>query len=173
VYVGFFFFKDNEPACANRAAYLDPPPEVPDPESIDAQAAYRGRHSTNARLSPARIVSRHWGVSSPGLPHRETYGGSRKDIPEFAPGRRGDQWRAGEARWDPRLARTPSVATREAAPPALSAGSVAHCFCLSLWCLEQTIPYCYCLAAMFIPTVFAAAGNRKRTGRCTFEAVPL
>jgi hypothetical protein len=29
------------PACANRAAYPDPPPVVPDPESIDAQAAYR------------------------------------------------------------------------------------------------------------------------------------
>ena len=28
-------------ACANRAAYPDPPPVVPDPESIDAQAAYR------------------------------------------------------------------------------------------------------------------------------------
>ena len=48
-------------ACANRAAYPDPPPVVPHPESIDAQAAYRGRHSTIARLSPARIVSRHWG----------------------------------------------------------------------------------------------------------------
>jgi len=30
-------------ACANRAAYPDPPPGVPDPESIDAQAAYRRR----------------------------------------------------------------------------------------------------------------------------------
>jgi hypothetical protein len=51
------------PACANRAAYPDPPPVVPDPESIDAQASYRCRHSTIARcvLSPARIVSRHWG----------------------------------------------------------------------------------------------------------------
>ncbi len=29
------------PACANRAAYPDPPPVVPHPESIDAQAAYR------------------------------------------------------------------------------------------------------------------------------------
>ena len=29
------------PACANRAAYLDPPPVVPDPESIDSQTAYR------------------------------------------------------------------------------------------------------------------------------------
>ena len=29
------------PACANRAAYPDPPPVVPDPESIDAQASYR------------------------------------------------------------------------------------------------------------------------------------
>ena len=48
-------------ACANRAAYPEPPPVVPDPESIDAQASYRGRHSTIARLSPARIVSRHWG----------------------------------------------------------------------------------------------------------------
>ena len=48
-------------ACANRAAYPDPPPVVPDPESIDARASYRGRHSTIARLSPARIVSRHWG----------------------------------------------------------------------------------------------------------------
>ena len=49
-------------ACANRAAYPDPPPPVvPHPESIDAQAAYRGRHSTIARLSPARSVSRHWG----------------------------------------------------------------------------------------------------------------
>ena len=28
-------------ACANRAAYPDPPPVVPHPESIDAQAAYR------------------------------------------------------------------------------------------------------------------------------------
>ncbi len=44
------------PACANRAAYPDPPPVVPHPESIDSQAAYRGRHSTIARLSPARIV---------------------------------------------------------------------------------------------------------------------
>ena len=44
-------------ACANRAAYPDPPPVVPDPESIDARASYRGRHSTIARLSPARIVS--------------------------------------------------------------------------------------------------------------------
>ncbi len=33
-------------ACANRAAYPDPTPVVPDPESIDAQAAYRGRHNT-------------------------------------------------------------------------------------------------------------------------------
>jgi hypothetical protein len=49
------------PACANRAAYPDPPPVVPHPESIDARAAYSGRHSTIARLSPARIVSRHWG----------------------------------------------------------------------------------------------------------------
>ncbi len=32
-------------ACANRAAYPAPPPVVPHPESIDAQAAYRGRHS--------------------------------------------------------------------------------------------------------------------------------
>ena len=32
-------------ACANRAAYPDSPPVVPHPESIDAQAAYRGRHS--------------------------------------------------------------------------------------------------------------------------------
>ena len=37
-------------ACANRAAYPDPPPEVPDPESIDTQTAYRGRHSTSAWL---------------------------------------------------------------------------------------------------------------------------
>jgi hypothetical protein len=37
------------PVCvANRAAYPDPPPVVPHPESIDAQAAYRGRHSTIA-----------------------------------------------------------------------------------------------------------------------------
>ncbi len=28
-------------ACANRAAYPPPPPVVPDPESIDAQASYR------------------------------------------------------------------------------------------------------------------------------------
>ena len=37
------------------------PPVVPHPESIDFQAAYRGRHSTNAWLAPARIVSRRWG----------------------------------------------------------------------------------------------------------------
>ena len=40
-------------ACANRAAYPDPPPEVPDPESIDTQTAYRGRHSTIAWVAPA------------------------------------------------------------------------------------------------------------------------
>jgi hypothetical protein len=32
-------------AFANRAAYPDPPLEVPDPESIDAQAAYRCRQA--------------------------------------------------------------------------------------------------------------------------------
>ena len=37
------------PACANRAAYPDPPPVVPHPESIDTRASYRGRHSTIAR----------------------------------------------------------------------------------------------------------------------------
>ena len=34
------------PSCANRAAYPDHPPVVPDPESIDSQADYRWRHST-------------------------------------------------------------------------------------------------------------------------------
>ena len=28
------------PACANRVAYPDPPPVVPDPESIDVQVSY-------------------------------------------------------------------------------------------------------------------------------------
>jgi hypothetical protein len=32
-------FRDS-PACAKRAAYPDPPPVVPDPESLAAQAAY-------------------------------------------------------------------------------------------------------------------------------------
>ena len=35
-------------AYANRADHPDPPPVVPDPESIDVQAAYRGRHNTHS-----------------------------------------------------------------------------------------------------------------------------
>ena len=63
-----FIFKDTEPSPLQDSSSVrqqgglpGPPPVVPDPESIDAQAAYRGRHSNIARLSPARIVSRHWG----------------------------------------------------------------------------------------------------------------
>ena len=63
-----FIFKDTEPSPLQDSSSVrqqgglpGPPPVVPHPESIDAQAAYRGRHSTIARLSPARIVSRHWG----------------------------------------------------------------------------------------------------------------
>jgi hypothetical protein len=43
--VCWFFFKDTRApyrtpsACANRAAYPDPPTVVPDPESIDARAS--------------------------------------------------------------------------------------------------------------------------------------
>ena len=48
------------PACANRgAAYPDPPPVVPHPESIAAQAAYA--EALLPGSAPARIVSRHWG----------------------------------------------------------------------------------------------------------------
>ena len=65
------------PACANRAAYPDPPPVVPDPESIDARASYRGRHSTIARLSPARIVSRHWRRGVPAVGPRGAAGAAR------------------------------------------------------------------------------------------------
>jgi hypothetical protein len=46
-------------AYTKRAAFPDPSPVVPDPESLAAQAAY-----TEALLPgsvPARIVSRHWG----------------------------------------------------------------------------------------------------------------
>jgi hypothetical protein len=46
------------PACAKRAAYSDPPPVVPHPESLAAQAAYNEALLPGA---PARIVSRHWG----------------------------------------------------------------------------------------------------------------
>jgi hypothetical protein len=71
-----FIFKVTEPsplqdssACAKRAAYPDPPPVVPHPESIAAQAAYRGRHSTIARLSPgSHIVNRGTPVAPLGLP---------------------------------------------------------------------------------------------------------
>ena len=38
-------------ACANRAAYPDPPPVVPHPESIDAQTAYRGLVALRVRIS--------------------------------------------------------------------------------------------------------------------------
>ena len=47
-----FIFKDTEPSPLQDALSVRqqgglpaPPPVVPDPESIDAQAAYRGRHS--------------------------------------------------------------------------------------------------------------------------------
>ena len=56
-----FIFKDTEPSplqdsfsVRQQGDLPGPPPVVPDPESIDAQATYRGRHSTIARLSPAR-----------------------------------------------------------------------------------------------------------------------
>jgi hypothetical protein len=47
------------PACAKRAAYPDPPPVIPLPESIDAQAAYA--EDLLPGSAPARNVSRYWG----------------------------------------------------------------------------------------------------------------
>jgi len=47
------------------------------PESLDSQAAYRGRHSTIARLSPARIVSRHWRRGVPAVGPRGAAGAAR------------------------------------------------------------------------------------------------
>jgi hypothetical protein len=38
-------------AFAKRAAYPDPPPVVPDPESLAAQAAYAFGHSAIAQIS--------------------------------------------------------------------------------------------------------------------------
>ena len=57
VYCWLFIFKDTEPSplqdsfsVRQQGGLPGPPPVVPDPKSIDAQAAYRGRHSTNDRL---------------------------------------------------------------------------------------------------------------------------
>jgi hypothetical protein len=40
------------PACAKRATYSDPPPVVPDPESIAAQAAYNEAQGAIAQVGP-------------------------------------------------------------------------------------------------------------------------
>ena len=40
------------PACAKRAAYPDPPPVIPLPESIAAQAAYQLRYKNTGQLRP-------------------------------------------------------------------------------------------------------------------------
>jgi hypothetical protein len=53
-------------ACAKRAAYPDPPPVVPDPKSIDAQAAYRFRQSAIAEVVSDPNCFQALG-SSPGL----------------------------------------------------------------------------------------------------------
>jgi len=45
------------PACAKRATYSDPPPVVPHPESIDAQAAYPYRHSAIAQVGCVLTVA--------------------------------------------------------------------------------------------------------------------
>jgi hypothetical protein len=45
-------------ACAKRGAYSDPPPVVPDPKSIAAQAAYTLAEALLPRSAQARIVSR-------------------------------------------------------------------------------------------------------------------
>ncbi len=45
------------PACAKRAAYSDPPPVVPDPESNAAQAAYTSNtEALLPRWAPARVT---------------------------------------------------------------------------------------------------------------------
>ena len=50
-------------ACANRAAYPDPPPVVPDPESIDARASYRERHRSRSSCALILLNGRgKWGV---------------------------------------------------------------------------------------------------------------
>ena len=57
-------FKDTEPAqdssgVRQKGDLLGPPPVVPHPESIAAQAAYA--EALLPGSAPARIVSRHWG----------------------------------------------------------------------------------------------------------------
>jgi hypothetical protein len=47
------------PACAKMAAYSDPPPVIPVPESGVAQAAYA--ETLLPGSAPARNVSRYWG----------------------------------------------------------------------------------------------------------------
>jgi hypothetical protein len=44
-------------ACARRAAYPDPPPVFPDPESLAAQAAYPFGHSAIAQGSRSRFLT--------------------------------------------------------------------------------------------------------------------
>ena len=48
-----------QPACAKMAAYPDPPPVIPVPESLAAQGPYVRLSCPG--LARARNVSRHWG----------------------------------------------------------------------------------------------------------------
>ena len=59
-----FIFKDTEPSplqdsfsVRQQGGLPGPPPVVPDPESIDAQASYRSRHSTIARSCVLVVVT--------------------------------------------------------------------------------------------------------------------
>ena len=68
-----FIFKDTEPSplqdsfsVRQQGGLPGPPPVVPHPESIDAQAAYRCRHSTIAQVGSGPNCFQALG-SSPGL----------------------------------------------------------------------------------------------------------
>ncbi len=44
------------PACAKMAAYPDPPPVIPVPESIAAQAAYQLRYTNTVTVAVVRVL---------------------------------------------------------------------------------------------------------------------